>query len=151
VYLIDLFQRVAVDIWPGHDPNRIDPLSRVPVRVAVLGAPDFDVRDIVPGTLRFGPGGARPLGGHSPVFDANRDGFRDLVSLYPLGDAGIAFGDSTACVQGETGAGLPLRGCDAIEVSSYCGGGFGAAVLLLPAIAWLGRRGRGDAPPPRSR
>jgi hypothetical protein len=142
VYLIDFFHAVGIDIRPHQDPNRIDPFSPLPVSVAVLGSQDFDVRDIARATLRFGPAGASPLGPHFGVsFDLDRDGFRDVVSRYVSRDAGIAFGDQTACVRGETDAGIAFRGCDAIQVVPLCGAGFEVA-LLLPAIGWLGRRER---------
>jgi hypothetical protein len=80
---------VGVDIRPHFSHNWIIPFSPLPVPVAILGAADFDVREIDVETLRFGPDEATPVFDLTKrlVFrlnhrDINNDGHKDLVSHY---------------------------------------------------------------------
>jgi hypothetical protein len=129
-----------IDIKPGSEPNRINLRSRGVLPVAILGSADLDVAAIDVSTLAFGPGEASPThrkGGHSE--DVNGDGLLDLTSHYRIQDAGIAFGDTEACVTAETVDGVPVSGCDEIEVLPFCGLGF-ELVLVLPPLMWSKRR-----------
>ena len=107
--------QVGIDIWPGRDPNLINPTKRSPVRVAILGSANFDVADVDVTTLAFGPGGA-PAGNDHILDDVNGDGFPDLVSRYNQRETGLVPGDTEACIAGATIAGTPIEGCDAVLV-----------------------------------
>jgi hypothetical protein len=149
---------VDIDIKPGSDPNSINPLSRGVIPVAILGSNTFDVADVDVTTLAFGPDGAAPAhkkGGH--LEDVNGDSLMDLLSHYRTEESGIAFGDTEACVTGETLDGIPFEGCDSVRtvppggsnvgddssaaLITSCGNGF-AAALVLPPFLWIGGRRR---------
>jgi hypothetical protein len=127
----------AIDIAPDDAANRLHPVGLGFTRVALLGSEDFDVSEIVRETLRFGPAGAAPAPGNDTrPRDLNGDGFVDLFVRFPTRDAGIAFGDTEACVSGELSDGTAFEGCDAIETRTACGGGHALTLWLVPLV-WL--------------
>jgi hypothetical protein len=107
---------VDLDIKPGSDPNSINPSLKGNLPVAILGSDIFDVADVDVTTLAFGPSGASFDHSHGPHFeDLNGDGFTDLLAHFRIKKTGIAFGDMEACLTGETLAGEPFEGCDAVR------------------------------------
>jgi hypothetical protein len=108
--------KVSVDIKPGSDPNSINPSLAGDLPVAILGTDSFDVADVDVATLAFGPDDARFDPSPGPHFDdVNGDGLVDLVAHYRTHQTGIEFGDTQACIAGETLGGAPFTGCDAIR------------------------------------
>jgi hypothetical protein len=140
--------RVAIDIEPGSAANRINLMRRGFVSVAILGSERFDVADVDAATLAFGPAGAAPVDAAAArTEDTNADGFEDLVLDFRTEEAGIAFGDTQACILGETWDAVPIGGCDVVDVlgpslppsaSAGCGLGF-ELVLVLPPLLWWRR------------
>ena len=114
--------------------------------MALLGSDTFDVGDVDATTLAFGPEAA-PLahrnGPHRK--DANHDRIDDLLGHFRTEETGIAFGDTEACVTGETLDGTPFEGCDTIVIVPACGIGFELAILLPPLMALRRRRKRARA------
>jgi filamentous hemagglutinin family protein len=110
---------VAIDVRPGSAMNRVMPGFRLPVPVAILGAEDFDVRAVDPRSLRFGPdeaGPGRRLRRAAVLRrDVNRDGLLDLLAWFNTQEAGIAYGETRACLLGELNDGTAFEGCDAID------------------------------------
>lgn len=135
--------QVGLDIKPGSEVSPVNPSSRGLIPVAILASETFDVAEVDVTTLAFGPGSAIPKhrkGGH--LEDVDGDGLADLVSHYPIEEAGLAFGQVESCVTGELLDGTPIEGCDSIAtVGGGCGLGFELAVLL-PPLCWLHRRRR---------
>ncbi|HEY8155769.1 MAG TPA: SBBP repeat-containing protein [Myxococcota bacterium] len=105
---------VDIDIRPRKTRNEIPLRSHGVVRVAILGSDAFDVADVDPSTLAFGPASAAPVHPNLRPRDVNGDGRKDLVSRYRIQATGIAAGDTSACLTGETLDGRPFDGCDAI-------------------------------------
>ena len=111
---------VDIDIRPGDSSNTINPSGRGVVPVALLGSGAFDIMDVDTATLAFGPGGALPVVWFGPPLrDVNRDGFPDLLAMFPIGDAGITYGATEACLVGTTAEGVPFMGCDVVTTSPW--------------------------------
>jgi hypothetical protein len=139
---------VEIDIVPGSAENPVYPLSRLLIPVALLGSDSFDVTDADAATLSFGPNGAAPAFDlTNPLvfwlshWDVNADGHRDLLAHFRTEETGIAVGEATACLTGQTRDLIPIEGCDGITTLVDCGDGFESA-LAVPPVLWLVRRRR---------
>lgn len=126
-------RKVDVDVLPT-----INLKSQGVIPVRLLGDACFDVTEIDPFSVRFGPAGAgiaHPkafghLGGDSShddsgmddssgddhLGDADADGVRDLVLHFRTQATGIQPGDTKACLEGQTVDGRNFYGCDWIRI-----------------------------------
>lgn len=106
---------VKIDIKPGSNANSINLKSKGSVPVAVLSADDFDASvDLDASTLTFGPSGARIAHRQGHVQDVDGDGDLDMLLHFKTKDTGIACGDTTATLKGETFGGQAVESTDTI-------------------------------------
>lgn len=117
--LVSAALQMDVDVKPRRRNNRVLPLRRVPLPLAILGSEEFDVRDIDEDSLRIGRGEANSIGRgafrNAIHRDLNRDGYDDLLIWVDVREAAVAYGDTVLCVFGETNDGITIEGCDAID------------------------------------
>lgn len=108
--------KVPVDIKPGSDTNPIKPGSDGVIPVALLSSPGFAACSIDWQTLRFGRTGTEAqLAGYSNG-DVNGDGLPDLMLQFRTADTGLACGDSSGVLTGQTVDGQKFRGSDVIRI-----------------------------------
>jgi hypothetical protein len=138
VLIMDRKLLVTIDVRPGHDPNYVNLFQLHSLAVAVLGSDSLDVDDVDSDSLVFGPHGA-PITHAAPhYYDANDDGYVDLVGHFRVWQSGIAFGDTDVCLSGEID-GVPFEDCDDIIVTGlFCGLGF-ELVFVIPLLVGLRR------------
>jgi hypothetical protein len=111
----DGIRQVAIDIKPGGSSNTINPKSHGVIPVAILTTHTFDATAVDPLSVRFGPKGATEVHRKGHVEDVNHDGEPDLVLHFETQATGIACGDTSASLTGETRDGDPIQGSDAIK------------------------------------
>jgi hypothetical protein len=107
--------RVAIDIKPGSNRNSINPRSRGRVAVAILATDSFDATTVNLTTVRFGPTGTEAAPVHSAPEDVDGDGDTDLVLHFNTEAAGIACGDTSSSLTGETVGGHGIEGSDSVS------------------------------------
>ena len=106
---------VTIDIKPGKKiENIIDPKKNRNIKTAIVGDKTFDVLQVDPATVAFGPGGASPV--RFKGQDYNHDGFSDLILTFTHSDTGIECGINSATLTGETYSGDSLEGSDILTV-----------------------------------
>jgi len=112
-------EAVEIELLSRRKPYRLQPRSRKPVWLALLGSETLDVSEVDRNSLRLGPAGGEPVHrfGGPLVFpwDWNRDGHRDLLTVFLSRDLGVGHGDDELCLQAETEQGQRLVGCDEVE------------------------------------
>lgn len=111
-------QPADVELWPGRRHHHVRPGSRGLVAMVLHGSSQLDVRDVVPDSLRLGRGEAAPVGRVAVVRARGHRGRRgDLLALFRVRDAAIAFGDAFVCLSGATADGSVFEGCDTIDTA----------------------------------
>jgi hypothetical protein len=133
---------VQIDIEPFRANNRINPMGRLPIHVAVLGSDSVTTSELVIESLAFGPAGARPRGDRVVWLDVNRDRLPDAIVSFDPSETGLVPTDTEACLTGEL-EGDAFRACDAVDVRvPGCGRGHQLA-FAVPFLTWVvGRRKR---------
>jgi hypothetical protein len=119
---LDKFSLVASSASPIHidvrlesGQKRIRPGTDQLMLIVVYGSRNFDVHDIDGDSRRLGRGNAESLYRGRVFAPVNRDDYRDLLTLFMVRDAEIAFGDREVCLFARTLDGHPLEGCDEIQ------------------------------------
>lgn len=110
---------IAIDIKPGNAASRINAKSEGTIPVAILGAPDFDVAQVDPATVRLvdAPVATNKQGKPNvSVHDVNRDGIDDMLLHVLTAQMQVAVGDTAATLVGRTLHGDPFEGSDGITV-----------------------------------
>jgi hypothetical protein len=97
----------------GPEPV-VNPRSNGVIPVAIIGSPSFDVDDVDVSTLAFGPGGAGTAHPRGHREDVNGDGVTDLKLHFRTTESGIACGDNSVMLIGETYDGTAFEGSDEI-------------------------------------
>jgi len=119
---VPLTTTVAVDIMPEDFPNSVNPRSKGVLPVAILSTSivagdefDFDATQVDSRTVLFGPAGAPIVHSVGHLEDVDGDGDTDLLMHFRTQETGIACGDTSAALTGETFAGDAIEGADSIE------------------------------------
>lgn len=111
---------VAIDVKPGNKKNCFNPNGHGVVPVAVLGSADFDVTEIDPATLLFGPFEVRSRGKKGlkcKIKDVNHDGFDDYICKFEDNGEWDENQTATATLVGQTFGGASFEGTDAICIA----------------------------------
>jgi hypothetical protein len=138
---LELPLEIEIDIKLETEENPINLGREEIIPVGIFGSDTFDVNEVDPSTLAFGPAAARPIHNNHETVDVNGDGFRDKVFHFRSPESGIAFGDTQACLTAELYDSIPFESCDYIVVRVACGLGFELA-LLVPPLMLLRSRSR---------
>ncbi len=93
--------------------------QKLSTRVAAGDAVDFDAAEADQASLTLARASPRARGksGNIGAFkDVDGDGDLDLVVPFPIADLNLSASDTTATLKGQTVAGEPLQGSDAVVV-----------------------------------
>jgi hypothetical protein len=110
------FVEPQIDIRPGES-NDLNAGSNQQFPVAVLttqDAPIFDATQLDPTTVRFGPTGAIANPKKTEIKDVDGDGDLDLRLSFRIRETGIACGDISAELLGQTFAGTAIAATDTV-------------------------------------
>jgi hypothetical protein len=103
---------VTINIRPGSSGNEINLNSQGIVRVAILNTPDFDVKQVDRKTVLFAE--AQPV--YSRFVDANGDGQRELLFVFPTRALKLTAESTEGVLTGMTLDGKSFEGKDAVRM-----------------------------------
>ena len=113
---INISQTVDIDIKPGSDTNSVNLKSNGVIPVAILTTPSFDATQVDVSTIKFGSSQATETHGKGHFEDIDNDGDTDLVLHFKTQETGIQDTDTQACLTGITLSGVPIQGCNSIQI-----------------------------------
>ena len=105
---------VEVMVKPDTSEPSVNPRSNGVIPVAIIGSPSFDVEHVNVSSLAFGPGGAGTAHPRGHREDVNGDDVTDLMLHFRTSESGIACGDTSVTLTGETYDGTEFEGRDEI-------------------------------------
>ncbi|MFL5356696.1 hypothetical protein [Archangium sp.] len=116
----DMRRRIALDIKPGHDTNKLDVRDHGKVKVAILTTDDFDATQVDADTVRFGRRGteARPKNAYRQ--DVNGDGRPDKVLCFEIHRTDLTCHSASAMITGRTRDGSAFQGTDSVTPTGCC-------------------------------
>jgi sugar lactone lactonase YvrE len=106
---------VDIDIQPGAFPNSINPTKKAVISVAILSTDTFDATTVDQTTVLFGKTGTEAAPLRFTVGNVDGDADTDLILRFYANATGIACGDTSAYLTGETYSGQMLQGVDSIR------------------------------------
>lgn len=110
--------RVEIDIKPGSFPNSINLKNKgnipVGVKTGLTHGVNFDATTIALATVRFAGASALPIGQSPQDFDGDLD--LDMVYHFKTQATNLTASSTSACLTGETSAGLKFKGCDSVRI-----------------------------------
>jgi hypothetical protein len=107
VFVHDNTINVTLQIGPSHS---INPRSNGVLPVAILTTPAFDAASVDVSSVLFGSAGATEAHGTGHLQDVDGDGDVDLLLHFETPATGIACGDTSASLTGQTVTSLPIIG-----------------------------------------
>lgn len=110
---------VAIDIKPGSDDNPINLCSNGVLPIAILGAADFDVNNIVVDSIELAGSGVAIRGKNKSMASIkliNGDDYPDLIIHIEVENLNLVEGDIEVTLTGELFDQTPFSGTDIVQI-----------------------------------